>query len=142
MLIACPEGIEIEEFTDAINDVLLLQITNLRLGRSCKLTAECIYRLTADNGSARQRLTEHHSFQSLAAAQSHVGLTMCKRMRSINDGVFESKSLTLVDSYCPRQTQRILHEFSFHRLLYLLGFLIQGIFCIGPLHFLQIKLLA
>ena len=63
-------------------------------------------------------------------------------MRSINDGMFESKSLTLVDSYCPRQTQRILYEFSFHRLLYLLGFLVQRIFRIGPLHFLQVKLLA
>ena len=56
--------------------------------------------------------------------------------------MFESKSLTLVDSYCPRQTQRILHEFSFHCFLYLLGFLVQGIFRIGPLHFLQFKLLA
>ena len=142
MLIAGSDGIKIEEFADAINDVLQLQAADLLLTRRSKLAGECIHRLTADNGSARKRLTEHHALQSLAAAQCHIGLTMGKRMRSIDDGMFESKSLTLVDSYRPRQTQRILHEFSFHRLLYLLGFLVQRIFRIGPLHFLQVKLLA
>ena len=142
MLIAGSDGIKIEEFGDAINDVLQLQTADLLLTRRSKLAGECIHRLTADNGSARKRLTEHHALQSLAAAQRHISLTMGKRMRSIDDGMFESKSLTLVDSYRPRQTQRILHEFSFHRLLYLLGFLVQRIFRIGPLHFLQVKLLA
>ena len=142
MLIAGSDGTKIEEFADAINDVLQLQTADLLLTRRSKLAGECIHRLTADNGSARKRLTEHHALQSLAAAQCHISLTMGKRMRSIDDGMFESKSLTLVDSYRPRQTQRILHEFSFHRLLYLLGFLVQRIFRIGPLHFLQVKLLA
>ena len=78
MLIAGSDRIEIEEFADAINDVLQLQTANLLLSRSCKLTGECIHRLTADNGSARKRLAEHHALQSLAAAQSYVGLTMRK----------------------------------------------------------------
>ena len=142
MLITGSDRIEIEEFTDAINDILQLQTADLLLSRRSKLTAECIHCLTTDNGSARKRFAEHHALQSLAAAQRHIGLTMRKRMRSINDGMFESKSLTLVDSYRPRQTQRILHEFSFHCFLYLLGFLVQGIFRIGPFHFLQFKLLA
>ena len=141
VLITSTNSIEIKEFADAVKHVLLLQITDLLLGRRSKLTVESIHRLTADDGSTRQRLTEHHSLQSLAAAQSHVGLTMGKGMGSIDDGVFEGKALTLVDGNRPSQAQRVLSEFSLYRLLYLLGLLIDRIFRIHPLHLLQLKLL-
>lgn len=78
MLIAGSDGTKIEEFADAINDVLQLQTADLLLTRRSKLAGECIHRLTADNGSARKRLTEHHALQSLAAAQCHISLTMGK----------------------------------------------------------------
>ena len=141
MLITATDGIEIEELTNAVQHVLLFQIADLFLTRRSKLAIEGIHRLVADDGATRQRLTEHHAFQSLATAQRHVGLTMGKAMGSIDDGMFKGKALTLVDGYRPRQSERILAEPSFHAFLNLLGFLVQGIFRIGPLHLFQFKIL-
>ena len=117
-------------------------IEGLFLTRRSKLAIKGINRLVADDGTTRQRLTEHHTFQSLATAQRHVGLTMGKAMGSIDDGMLKGKTLTLMNGNRPRQSERILAEPSFHALLNFLGFLIQSIFRIGPLHLFQFKILV
>ena len=142
VLIAATDGIEIEELTNAVQHILLFQIADLFLTRRSKLAIEGIHRLVTDDGTTRQRLAEYHTFQSLATAQRHVGLTMGKAMGSIDDGMLKGKTLTLMNGNRPRQSERILAEPSFHALLNLLGFLIQSIFRIGPLHLLQFKILV
>ena len=106
------------------------------------MTVELLDGTTADDGRRRKGRTEHHALKRLAAAQRHVGLTIRERAGGIDDGMLESKALTLVNGNRPCQSHGILPEHTLHGFLYFLGLLIERIFCIRPFSLLQIKLLV
>ncbi len=133
--------IEIEQLANHLDAVLTLQGGDDICRRCHHIFIETVDGTVADDRRTREGLTEHHSLQRLATAQCHVGLTMRKGMGGIDDGVLKGQALALVDGYRPSQAHRILAEHTFHCLLYLLRYLIESIFRVGPLRLFEHKFL-
>ena len=80
---------------------------------------------------------QHQALKTATTAQCHIHLTGSKRAASIDDGTIESQSLTLMNGYCPSQTQRILLKLSEHLSLYLLSLLVHRVALVLPSRFLH-----
>ena len=141
-VIALLQGTEVEKLGYTLLNIELLQRSNLLLRRRNHTIVVRIDGTVADDGRTRQRAAEHHSLQRFATAQRHIGLTMGKGSRGVNDGMFEGKSLTLVDSDGPCQSNGILSEGALHGFLYLLRLLIECVFRVAPFCLFQYKLFA
>ena len=82
----------------------------------------------------RQFSLQNESFKRCTAAQSHVNLSMCEGQTRVQNQLVESKTLTLVNRYSPREFQRNLSEASDLFLLYFLSLLVDAILEILPCH--------
>ncbi len=87
---------------------------------------------------------QHDAFQTFAAAQRHVHLPVREGGLRIDDGAFEREPLAFVDGDGPGKFQRVLYESTELLLLHFFGFLVEGVFHVGPLggHHLDVVVFA
>ena len=81
--------------------------------------------------------SQYDPFKTLASTEGNVDLSMCESGLSVDDCSFERQPLTLVNRDRPRQFEGILGKRSEYLLFYFFGGLVQAVFDVLPIDFLD-----